>query len=47
MARASIALATRDEADVMGATMLSGRGTADAQALGVHPLPIAEVLAGP
>ena len=39
-----VALATRDEADVMGATMLSEGGTADAEALGVSPLPIAEVL---
>ena len=41
-----VALATRDEADVMGATMLADRGTADAEALGVHPLSIAEVLSG-
>lgn len=40
-----VALATRDEADALGATMLSERGTADAQSLGVSPLPIAEVLA--
>jgi NADH dehydrogenase len=40
------ALATRDEADLLAATMLSGRGTADAEALGVRPRSIAEVLAG-
>lgn len=40
-----VALATRDEADVLGATMLAERGTADAEALGVRPLPINEVLA--
>lgn len=39
-----VALATRDEADALGATMLAERGTADAQALGVTPLPIGEVL---
>jgi NADH dehydrogenase len=40
-----VALATRDEADALGATMLSARGVADAQSLGVDPLPIASVLA--
>jgi NADH dehydrogenase len=40
-----IALATRDEAEALGATMVSARGTADAEALGVSPLPIAQVLA--
>jgi uncharacterized protein YbjT (DUF2867 family) len=40
-----VALATRDEADALGATMLSARGTADAESLGVSPLPIADVLA--
>jgi NADH dehydrogenase len=44
VATGPVALATRDEADVMGATMLSERGTADAQGLGVTPLPIADVL---
>jgi NADH dehydrogenase len=46
VATGPIALATRDEADLLAATMLSGRGTADAEALGVRPRPIAEVLAG-
>ena len=40
-----IALATRDEADALGATMVTERGTADAEALGVNPLPIEQVLA--
>ncbi len=40
-----VALATRDEAEAMGATMVSDRGTEDAEALGVTPLPIAAVLA--
>ena len=40
-----VALATRDEAEAMGATMVSERGTADAEALGVTPLPMARVLA--
>lgn len=40
-----VALATRDEADVLGATMLSGRGTADAESLGVSPRPLSDVLA--
>jgi NADH dehydrogenase len=40
-----VALATRDEADALGATMISARGVADAQSLGVDPLPIATVLA--
>lgn len=40
-----VALATRDEADTLGATMVTDRGTADAEALGVFPLPIAQVLA--
>ncbi len=39
-----VALVTRDEADVLGATMLAQRGTADAEALGVTPLTIADVL---
>ncbi|MEA2295896.1 MAG: hypothetical protein QOE86_3535 [Solirubrobacteraceae bacterium] len=45
VATGPIALATRDEADILAATMLSGRGTADAEALGVRPRSIAEVLA--
>jgi NADH dehydrogenase len=40
-----VALATRDEADALGATMISARGVADARSLGVDPLPIASVLA--
>ncbi len=40
-----VALATRDEAEAMGATMVSERGTADAESLGVHPLSIMDVLA--
>ncbi|MEA2125954.1 MAG: hypothetical protein QOI80_2736 [Solirubrobacteraceae bacterium] len=39
-----VALATRDEADALGATMLSARGVEDARSLGVEPLPIGEVL---
>ncbi len=39
-----VALATRDEANALGATMLTDRGTADAEALGVTPLPIEQVL---
>lgn len=40
-----VAIATRDEAEALGSTMVSLRGTADAEALGVSPLPIAKVLA--
>jgi NADH dehydrogenase len=40
-----IALATRDEADLLAATMLTERGTADAEALGVQPRRMADVLA--
>ena len=40
-----IAVATRDEADLLAATMLSERGTADAEALGVRPRSLPEVLA--
>jgi NADH dehydrogenase len=40
-----VALATRDEADALGTTMVSARGVADARSLGVDPLPIASVLA--
>jgi NADH dehydrogenase len=40
-----VALATRDEADALGAEMISARGTADAESLGVSPLPISQVLA--
>ena len=46
VATGPIALATRDEADLLAATMLTGRGTADAEALGVRPRSIAEVLSG-
>jgi NADH dehydrogenase len=37
--------ATWDEAQLMEAPMLSARGTADAESLGVSPLPMREVLA--
>jgi NADH dehydrogenase len=40
-----VALATRDEADALGAEMISARGVADAESLGVSPLPIGSVLA--
>lgn len=40
-----VALATRDEAEALGSTMVSERGTADARSLGVDPLSIREVLA--
>jgi uncharacterized protein YbjT (DUF2867 family) len=40
-----IAVATRDEADLLAATMLTDRGTRDAEALGVRPRRMAEVLA--
>ncbi len=40
-----VALATRAEAEAMGSEMISTRGTADAESLGVSPLPIAQVLA--
>jgi NADH dehydrogenase len=40
-----IALATRDEAEMLAATMLTPRGTADAEALGVRPRRMADVLA--
>ena len=39
-----IAVTTRDEADLLGATMLARRGTADAEALGVRPRTLAEAL---
>jgi NADH dehydrogenase len=39
-----IAFATRDEADMLAATMVTDRGTADAEALGVHPRRLADVL---
>jgi NADH dehydrogenase len=42
-----IAVTTRDEADLLGATMLAQRGTADAEALGVRPRSLAEALTGP
>jgi uncharacterized protein YbjT (DUF2867 family) len=39
-----VALATRAEADMLAATMLARHGTADAEALGVSPLAIGDVL---
>lgn len=41
----SLAFATWDEAELMDIPMVSQRGTADAEALGVHPLPMQYVLA--
>jgi uncharacterized protein YbjT (DUF2867 family) len=41
----SLAFATWDEAELMELSMVSQRGTADAEALGVHPLPMQYVLA--
>ena len=41
----SLAFATWDEAELMEIPMLSERGTADAESLGVHPLPMGYVLA--
>ena len=38
------AFATWDEAELMELPMVSERGTADAEALGVHPLPMQKVL---
>jgi NADH dehydrogenase len=46
VATGPVAVATRDEADLLAATMVTPRGTADAEALGVHPRTIAEVLRG-
>jgi NADH dehydrogenase len=40
----SLAFATWDEAELMEIPMVSERGTADAEALGVHPLPMQYVL---
>jgi uncharacterized protein YbjT (DUF2867 family) len=40
-----VAFATRDEADLLAATMLTERGTTDAEKLGVAPRRLAEVLA--
>jgi NADH dehydrogenase len=40
----SNAFATWDEAELMEITMLSARGTADAESLGVTPKPMAAVL---
>jgi uncharacterized protein YbjT (DUF2867 family) len=40
-----IAFTTRDEADLLAATMLTERGTADAERLGVRPRRMTEVLA--
>lgn len=39
-----VAFTTRDEADLLGSTMLSAAGPAGAEALGVHPRRVAEVL---
>jgi NADH dehydrogenase len=41
----SLAFATWDEAELMEIPMVSSRGTADAESLGVHPLPMQYVLA--
>lgn len=41
----SLAFATWDEAELMEIPMISQRGTADAESLGVHPLPMQYVLA--
>jgi uncharacterized protein YbjT (DUF2867 family) len=41
----SLAFATWDEAELMEIPMVSERGTADAEALGVHPLAMRQVLA--
>jgi hypothetical protein len=38
------AWATWDEAELLGVTMRTPRGTADAEALGVHPRRLAAVL---
>ena len=38
------AVATWDEAELLGVTMRTPRGTADAEALGVHPRRLAAVL---
>ena len=43
----SLAFATWDEAELMEIPMISARGTADAESLGVHPLPMQYVLAKP
>lgn len=40
-----LAFATWDEAELMETSMISERGTADAESLGVHPLPMQYVLA--
>src|SRR5690349_6415946 len=42
----SLAFATWDEAELMEIPMVSERGTTDAEALGVHPLPMRQVLGG-
>jgi NADH dehydrogenase len=41
----SMSFATWDEAELMEIPMISERGTADAESLGVHPLPMQYVLA--
>jgi uncharacterized protein YbjT (DUF2867 family) len=43
---AGASAATWDEAQLMETPMVSARGTADAESLGVTPLPMGEVLAG-
>lgn len=40
-----VAFTSRDEADLLAATLVSARGTADAESLGVSPRRLAEVLA--
>jgi uncharacterized protein YbjT (DUF2867 family) len=42
-----VAIATWDEAELLAVTMHTPRGTADAEALGVHPRPLAAVLGVP
>jgi NADH dehydrogenase len=42
----STAFATWDEAELMEIPMVSERGTADAESLGVRPLPMSQVLSG-
>lgn len=46
VAAGPIAFTSRDEADLLAATLLTPRGTRDAEALGVRPRRLAEVLAG-
>jgi uncharacterized protein YbjT (DUF2867 family) len=44
VAAGPIAFTSRDEADLLAATLVSEHGTRDAEALGVRPRPLAEVL---